>query len=156
MEVIIDKDDGIRISTLEKMASLKTPFKEGGTVTAGTSSQITDGAAIAFLARRSFAEKHGLPIIAKFVDYTAVGVIPELFGLGPEICINKLFERTNLSNDDIDLYEMNEAFANFIVYTMEKLKIDHKKVNVNGGAVALGHPLGCSGARMLATIINEL
>jgi len=141
---------------MEGMKKLRTPFKDNGTVTAGTASQLTDGAAISFLARRSYAEKHGLPILAKFIDYTVVGVAPELFGLGPEASINKLFKRNNLTKDDIDLFEINEAFANIIVYTMDKCNLSHDKVNVNGGAIAIGHPLGCSGARMLSTIMSEL
>ena len=99
---------------------------------------------MAFLARRSYAEKHGLPILAKFTDYTVVGCEPHLFGKSPAMCITKLLERNKITKADIDIFEVNEAFASFVVYTMEELDLDWAKVNPNGGAVAIGHPLACS------------
>ena len=153
---IFDKvhdDDGIRVSTMEKLATLKTPFKENGTVTAGSASQLTDGASIAFLARRSWALPMGMPMLAKFLAYDVVGVEPEYFGKGPAEAIPRVLKKAGLTVDDVDVFEINEAFANVVMYTIDKLGLDPKKVNPNGGAIALGHPLACTGARLLCTII---
>lgn len=127
------------------LAKLKPAFRKTGTTTAGNSSQVTDGAAAVLLARRSFAEKNGMPILARFTDYQVAGCAPEIMGIGPAIAIPQLLERSKLKVDDIDIYEINEAFASQATYCVEKLKIPEKKLNPKGGAIALGHPLGCTG-----------
>ena len=141
---------------MESLAKLKPAFKKGGTTTAGNSSQVTDGAAAVVLARRSAAEKLGLPILAKFTDYHVAGCPPEIMGIGPAVAIPVLLERNKLKVNDIDIYEVNEAFASQATYCVEKLKIDPKKLNPKGGAIALGHPLGCTGSRQIATLIPEM
>ena len=149
-EVTISEDDGIRAeTTLQSLGKLKPAFKKEGTTTAGNSSQITDGAAAVVLARRSFAEKNGLPILARFTDYSVAGCAPEIMGIGPAIAIPALLEKTGLKVDDIDIYEINEAFASQATYCVEKLGINPKKLNPKGGAIALGHPLGCTGTLFL-------
>jgi acetyl-CoA acyltransferase 1 len=111
---------------------------------------------MAFLCRRSFAEENGLPVLAKFLSYHVVGVEPHLFGKGPAEAIPGCLAKAGISTKDVDIYEVNEAFANVAMYTIDHLGLDPKKVNPNGGAIALGHPLACTGARMLATLMNEL
>lgn len=156
-EVIVDKDDGIRKgTTLEALGKLKAAFKKDGTTTAGNSSQTTDGAAMALLARRSTAKKLGLPIIGKFVAYSVVGVPPEIMGIGPAFAIPAVLNKAGLKKENIDVFEVNEAFASQATYCCDKLALDPKKVNPKGGAIALGHPLGCTGARQLATLLPEL
>lgn len=110
----------------------------------GNASQVSDGAAAVILARRSVAKKLGLPIVGKFVAASAVGVPPRIMGVGPAFAIPKVLEQTGLSKDEIDFYEINEAFASQSVYSVQHLGIPFEKVNVNGGAIAIGHPLGCS------------
>lgn len=156
-EVTITKDDGIRVeTTIETLGKLKPAFKKDGTTTAGNSSQVTDGAAAVLLARRSTAEKLGLPILARFVSYAVVGVPPEIMGIGPAVAIPEVLKKTGLELKDIDVIELNEAFASQATYCIEKLGVDMKKLNPKGGAIALGHPLGCTGARQIATILPEL
>lgn len=156
-EVTVDKDDGIRKgTTLEALGKLKAAFKKDGTTTAGNSSQTTDGAAMALLARRSTAKKLGLPIIGKFVAYSVVGVPPEIMGIGPAFAIPAVLNKAGLKKENIDVFEVNEAFASQATYCCDKLALDPKKVNPKGGAIALGHPLGCTGARQLATLLPEL
>ncbi|CAG8534498.1 4268_t:CDS:2 [Ambispora gerdemannii] len=156
-EIIVDKDDGIRKgTTVEVLAKLKPAFAENGTTTAGSSSQVTDGAAAVLMMKRKTAEKHKFPIIGKFVRAAVVGVPPNIMGIGPAYAIPRVLELTGLSLDDIDVFEINEAFASQAVYSIEKLGIDSKKVNINGGAIAIGHPLGATGARQIATILNIL
>jgi len=156
-EVTIDKDDGIRKETTpEGLAKLKPAFKKDGITTAGNSSQTTDGAAAVLFARRSVAEKLGLPIIGRFISYAVVGVPPEVMGIGPGFAIPKALEKAGLTKDDIDIYEINEAFASQCVWSINHVGIDIKKVNPKGGAIALGHPLGCTGARQFSTLLNEL
>lgn len=160
-EVVIDKDDGIRHgSTMEGMAKARSAFPNWGKArsTGANSSQLTDGAAAALLMRRSTAEKLGLAdkIIAKHVATSVVGVEPKYMGISPAFAIPKVLERTGLKLDDIDLFEVNEAFASMYVYCVEKLGLDIEKVNVNGGAIALGHPLGATGVRQVATGLAEL
>ncbi len=111
---------------------------------------------MAFLCRRSFAEKNGLPVLAKFLSYHVVGVEPHLFGKGPAEAIPGCLKKAGITVKDVDLFEINEAFANVTMYAIEKLGLDPKSVNPNGGAIALGHPLACTGARMLATLMSEL
>jgi len=156
-EILVDKDDGVRKdTTFEGLSKLKPAFKKGGTTTAGNSSQVTDGAAAVLLARRSVAQKLGLPILARFVAHAVSGCPPEIMGIGPALAIPKVLALAKLKLEDIDIFEINEAFASQAVYCAEKLGIDGKKINPKGGAIAMGHPLGCTGARQIATLIPEL
>lgn len=156
-EVLVDRDDGVRPgTTLEGLAKLKPAFKKGGTTTAGNSSQVTDGAAAVLLAKRSVAEKHGLPIKGRLLSFGLAGVPPELMGIGPAFAIPKALELTGLSVNDIDVWEVNEAFGSQATYSVEKLNIPKNKLNRRGGAIALGHPLGMTGARMIVTLFHEL
>merc|ERR1712137_1428119 len=141
-EVVADKDEGPREgTTLEGLSKLKPAFKEGGSTTAGNSSQVSDGAALVLLARRSAAQKLGLPILARMRSYAVVGVEPKLMGVGPAFAIPAALEKAGLSVGDIGVYEINEAFASQAMMTIEHLKIPMEKVNPKGGAIALGHPL---------------
>jgi acetyl-CoA acyltransferase 1 len=156
-EVVVDKDDGVRTdTTFEGLQKLKPAFKKDGTTTAGNSSQVTDGAAAVLLARRSVAQKLGLPILARFISHAVTGVPPEIMGIGPATAIPKALELAKIKKEDVDIFEINEAFASQAVYCVEKLGIDAKKVNPKGGAIAIGHPLGCTGARQIATLLPEL
>jgi len=155
--VTLTKDDGIRKdTTFEGLQKLKPAFKKDGTTTAGNSSQVTDGAAAVILARRSTAQKLGLPILGRFLAHAVAGVPPEIMGVGPAFAIPKALEKAKLKISDIDIFELNEAFASQAIYCVEALGIDPKKVNPKGGAIALGHPLGCTGARQVATLFPEL
>ncbi|UTI63603.1 thiolase family protein [Paraconexibacter antarcticus] len=154
---VVDTDQGMRPGTsLETLAGLKTPFRENGRVTAGTSSQISDGAAAVLLASRATAERLGLRIRARIVDHVTVGVDPVLMLTGPIPATQKLLARTGLQIGDIDLFECNEAFASVVLAWARELGPDMDRVNVNGGAMAIGHPVGITGARMFGTILNEL
>ena len=156
-EVVVTQDDGIRKeTTLQSLGKLKPVFKNGGTTTAGNSSQITDGAAAVLLARRSVAEKLKLPIKGKFLSYAVAGVPPEVMGIGPAFAIPLALKKAGLTVDQVDVFELNEAFASQATYCMKYLGIPKEKVNPNGGAIALGHPLGCTGARQTVTLFNEL
>ncbi|KAK2782379.1 hypothetical protein FQN52_000919 [Onygenales sp. PD_12] len=158
-EVTVAKDDGIRASiSLEKLALLKPAFKATGTSTAGNSSQVSDGAAATLLMRRSTATELGLSssIIGKWVSTQAAGCAPDEMGVGPAVAIPKLLNQTGLSVSDVGIWELNEAFASQAVYCTRKLGIDESKVNPKGGAIAIGHPLGATGARQLATLMPEL
>ena len=156
-EVTISKDDGIRgNTTFEGLQKLKPSFKKDGVSTAGNSSQTTDGAAAVLLARRSVAEANGWPIVGKFIAYAVAGVPPEIMGVGPAYAIPKVLEKAGLTVDQIDVFELNEAFATQATWSADQLKIDYKKLNPRGGAIALGHPLGCTGARQVATLLSEL
>ncbi|CAI5758375.1 unnamed protein product [Candida verbasci] len=156
-KVWIDKDEGIRPGvTKEKLAKIKPAFKDDGVSSAGNSSQVSDGAALVLLMKRSFAEKHGFKPQAKFVLTSIAGVPPEIMGIGPAVAIPKVLKQTGLEVKDIDVYEINEAFAGQCLYSIESCNIPKEKVNLNGGAIALGHPLGCTGARQYATILRLL
>lgn len=156
-DITVVQDDGPRKgSTTEKLATLRTVFKPDGTTTAGNSSQVSDGAAAVLLMRRSKAEELGMPIIAAYRGFQVVGVMPDEMGIGPAVAIPAVLQECGLSVDDIDVYEINEAFASQATYCIQKLGIPLEKVNPNGGAIALGHPLGMTGARMAATLIHEL
>lgn len=156
-DITVTKDDGIRAgTTFEALQKLKTSFKKGGTTTAGNSSQVTDGAAGVLLMRRSVAKKLGCPVIGRIVGYAVAGVPPEIMGIGPAFAIPKVLKNTGLSVNDIDVFELNEAFASQAVYCANQLNIPKEKINPKGGAIALGHPLGCTGARMIATLLPEL
>ncbi|KAM6169458.1 3-ketoacyl-CoA thiolase, peroxisomal isoform 2-T2 [Rhynchocyon petersi] len=155
--ITVAQDEGIRgTTTMEGLAKLKPAFKEGGTTTAGNSSQVSDGAAAILLARRSKAEELGLPILGVLRSYAVVGVPPDIMGIGPAYAIPVALQRAGLTLNDVDIFEINEAFASQAVYCVEKLGIPAEKVNPLGGAVALGHPLGCTGARQVITLLNEL
>lgn len=156
-EITVTKDDGPRPgSTVEKLAKLRAVFKKNGTTTAGNSSQVSDGAAAVMLMKRSKAKELGAPIMGVFKAFAVVGVPPTEMGIGPAVAIPKVLQKVGLSVDDIDIYEINEAFASQATYCVNKLNIPLEKVNVNGGAIALGHPLGCTGARQIATILPAL
>jgi acetyl-CoA acyltransferase len=156
-EFTFDTDEGPRRDTsLEVLAKLRPAFHVSGTVTAGNSSQTSDGAAAAIITSAELAKERGLTPLARFVGYATAGVAPELFGIGPVPAIRKVLKQTGLTLDQIDLIELNEAFAAQALACMKALDLDPEKVNVNGGAIALGHPLGCTGAKLTATIINEM
>jgi acetyl-CoA acetyltransferase family protein len=143
-------------TTLEKLAALKPVFRKDGSVTAGNSSGINDGAAALVLMARSRAQKLGLSPRARIVMSAVAGVDPAYMGLGPIPATHKVLQRAGLSIKDIDLIELNEAFAVQVLQCVRELEIDEEKLNVNGGAIALGHPLGCSGARLVVTLLHEL
>ncbi|KAG6824998.1 hypothetical protein H0H92_005129 [Tricholoma furcatifolium] len=154
-EVVVDFDDGIRDGvTPESLSKLKPAFSKTGSTHAGNASQVSDGAAAVLLARRDVAERLGLPIRGKFALAQTVGVPPKVMGIGPAYAIPKVLEKTGLSLSDVDFWEINEAFASQALYSVRKLGIPVEKVNVHGGAIALGHPLGCTGARQIATGLN--
>jgi 3-oxoadipyl-CoA thiolase len=140
----------------EKLAALKPAFREGGAVTAGNSSGINDGAAALVIASEERAQKLGVEPLGAFVGSAVAGVDPRVMGIGPVPAVQKLLERSGVSVDDIDLVELNEAFASQSLVVIRELRLDPEKVNVNGGAIALGHPLGMSGARLVVTLLHEL
>jgi acetyl-CoA acyltransferase len=152
-------DEGLRDTTMESLAKLKPSFKpeeEGGRVTAGNSSQITDGASAMLIMSEAKAKQLGLTPRARFVDFAMAAADPRLMLTAPIPATKKVFERSKLSMNDIDLVEINEAFASVVLAWEKELHPDMSKVNVNGGAIALGHPLGASGTRLMATLLNEL
>ncbi|KIR69269.1 hypothetical protein I312_101233 [Cryptococcus bacillisporus CA1280] len=155
-EIIVDSDEGIREGvTAESLAKLKPAFAKDGSTHAGNASQVSDGAAAVILARRSIAQKLGLPILGKFVISAVVGVPPKLMGIGPAFAIPKVLEKAGISKDDVDFFEINEAFASQAVMSIQHLHIPFEIVNPVGGAIAIGHPLGCTGARQIATAFSE-
>ncbi|XP_028773476.1 3-ketoacyl-CoA thiolase 2, peroxisomal isoform X2 [Neltuma alba] len=155
--VTISVDDGIRPNaTLSDLARLKPVFKKDGSTTAGNSSQVSDGAGAVLLMKRSVAMQKGLPILGIFRTFAAVGVDPAIMGVGPAVAIPAAVKAAGLELSDIDLFEINEAFASQFVYCRNKLDLDPEKINVNGGAIALGHPLGVTGARCVATLLHEM
>lgn len=142
-KVLVDKDDGIRAnSTVETLGKLKAVFKADGSTTAGNASQISDGAAAVLLMKRKIAQSLGLPILGKYVTACTVGVPPRVMGIGPAYAIPVAVERAGLKLEDVDIYEINEAFASQALYTVKVLGIPKEKVNPKGGAIAIGHPLG--------------
>ncbi len=156
-EIVFDTDEGPRRDTsLEILGKLRPAFHVSGTVTAGNSSQMSDGAAAVILTSAALAKERGLIPLARFVAFATAGVPPELFGIGPVPAIKKVLKLAGLTIDQIDLMELNEAFAAQALACLKEIGIDPEKVNVNGGAIALGHPLGCTGAKLTATIINEM
>ena len=155
--VAIDKDEFIRPeTTVESLSSLRPAFKTDGVVTAGNSSGINDGAAALILTTREVANTLNLPILATLTGYAEAGVDPSIMGIGPVPAIEKLIQRTHIPLDRVDLFELNEAFAAQSLAVIKDLKINPEKVNVNGGAIALGHPIGASGARIAVTLIHAL
>ncbi len=154
---ILSADEGIRPdTTIETLANLKSAFKEGGKITAGNSSQITDGASAMLIMSEEKAEALGLTPRARFVSFAVVGSDPIKMLTGPIAATTKALERAGLTMDDIDLTEINEAFASVVLAWEKEHHPDMSTVNVNGGAIALGHPLGASGAKLTATLLNEL
>lgn len=149
-------DEFPRETSLEKLASLKPAFKEGGTVTAGNSSGINDGAAAAIIAGENLVKNGGIKPLARIVSMAIAGVDPAFMGIGPVPATRKALQRAGLSVSDLGLVELNEAFASQSIACMHDLDLDPEKVNVNGGAIAIGHPLGCSGVRISATLIHEM
>jgi acetyl-CoA acetyltransferase family protein len=152
----IDKDEHPRTTTLEKLSQLKPAFIKEGTVTAGNSSGINDGAAAMLLASEVAVKKYGLKPMAKIVSMAVAGVDPSVMGIGPVPAVTKALQRAGLTVADLDLVELNEAFASQSIACIHDLGLDLEKVNVNGGAIAIGHPLGCSGIRISTTLLHEL
>jgi acetyl-CoA acetyltransferase family protein len=154
---LIERDEGARPDTsLEKLAHLRPIFKEGGTVTAGNSSPMNDGAAALLLATEKGLGDHSLNPLARIVSSAVAGVHPDIMGIGPVPASEKALMRAGLTVEDLDLVEINEAFSSQSLASLRLLHLDPGKVNVNGGAIAIGHPLGASGARILVTLIHEL
>jgi acetyl-CoA acyltransferase len=156
-EQLFSQDEGVRADTSrEVLAKLKPAFHTKGTVTAGNASQVSDGAAVLLLMSREKAESLSLRPIARFISYGVAGVAPEIMGIGPVEAVPKALKLAGLKLDDIDLCEVNEAFASQVIHVNKRLGLDSAKVNVNGGAIALGHPLGCTGARLSLSLIYEM
>lgn len=156
-EVIFDTDEGVRFdASLEAMASLKPAFKVKGTVTAGNASQTSDGAAALVLMSRERAEKMGVKPMATFRSFAVAGVPPEVMGIGPAYAVPKALKLAGLTIKDIGLVELNEAFASQSLYVIRQLGLNLEIVNVNGGAIAVGHPLGCTGAKLTTTLLYEM
>jgi len=157
-QFIVEHDDGIRVSTPEGLGKLRTVFSAVGSVTAGNSSQTTDGAAATIIASKEKCDELGLEPIAKLVAYTTVGCKSDEMGVGPRYAIPKALEQAGLTIDDIDIYEINEVFASQALYCIRELGLEKymDKINIHGGAIALGHPLGCTGAKLTATCLANL
>ncbi|XXQ39814.1 acetyl-CoA C-acyltransferase [Plasmodiophora brassicae] len=155
-KVVVSKDDGIRETSAEALAALKPVFTKDGTTTAGNSSQVSDGAAATLLMSRATARRLGLKHIGVLRSFAVAGVPPEIMGVGPAYAIPAAVKKAGLSLNQVDLFEINEAFASQATYCVNKLGLSWDKVNVNGGAIALGHPLGCTGSRMTATLLHEM
>ena len=154
---MVDRDEHPRPdSTLEQLAKLRPAFTRDGTVTAGNSSGINDGAAATLVVEAGRARKLGLQPFARIVSTAVAGVDPAIMGVGPVPATRKALARAGIGVDDLDLVELNEAFASQSVVCMDELGLDPEKVNVNGGAIALGHPLGASGARLMTMLVHEL
>lgn len=156
-DITFTVDEGPRRgTTVEALGKLRPAFRLKGSVTAGNSSQVSDGAAAAVVAAADWAKAQGLPILGLLRTFQVVGVPPEIMGVGPRYAIPRALDKLGLSMDDIGLFEINEAFASQALYCVRELGIDTDKVNVNGGAIALGHPLGCTGAKLTATLLHEM
>jgi acetyl-CoA acyltransferase 1 len=156
-ETTVTKDEGIRPGiTAESLGKLRPAFAEDGSIHAGNASQISDGAAAVLLMRRDVAEKLGQKILGKYVAASIVGVKPLLMGQGPWKAIPKVLELAGISKDDVDIFEINEAFASQCLWCANELGISPEKINPKGGAIAFGHPLGCTGARQVSTLLYEL
>jgi acetyl-CoA acetyltransferase family protein len=153
---LFDTDEQPRVSTLEKLATLKPAFQPEGTVTAGNAAGINDGAAAALLVNDDALARYNLKPMVRIIASAVAGVDPAYMGMGPVPAIQKVLQRANLSLSDIDLFEVNEAFASQSVAVVRELGIDMEKLNVNGGSIAMGHPLGSSGARITATLVHEM
>jgi len=153
---VVSKDEGPRQSTLDALAALKPVFAQGGSVTAGNSSQTSDGAAFVMVMSEEMVKDLGIEPIARLVDYKVVGLEPKIMGMGPVGAIPKVLASAGLTLNDISLFELNEAFASQSLGVIKELGLDPECINVNGGAIALGHPLGCSGAKLSVQMMNEL
>lgn len=155
--ITVSKDDGVREGiTAESLGKIRAAFAKDGSIHAGNASQISDGAAAVLLMKRSTAERLGQKIIGKFVQASIVGVPPLLMGVGPAAAIPVVLEKTGLNKEDVDIYEINEAFASQCLFCINELGLDQKKINPKGGAIAFGHPLGVTGARQVSTLLTEL
>ena len=154
--IIFEKDEHPRLSSLEKLASLQPAFREKGTVTAGNSSGINDGASASLLVNEATLKRYNLKPMARVVSFAVAGVNPDIMGIGPVPATKKALSRAGLTVNDLDLIELNEAFASQSIACIEELKLESSKVNVNGGAIAIGHPLGASGTRISATLLHEM
>jgi acetyl-CoA acetyltransferase family protein len=155
-QTLFETDEHPRETSLEKLASLKPVFAKDGTVTAGNSSGINDGAATMLLASEEAVKKYNLKPMAKIISMAVAGVDPSVMGIGPVPAIKKALQRAGLKTEDLDLIELNEAFASQSIACIRDLGLNIDKVNVNGGAIAIGHPLGCSGVRISATLLHEM
>lgn len=155
-DVVVSEDEEPKRAKLEKMAKLRPAFDKEGTITAANASKINDGASALILASAEVVKARGLTPLARIVGYAGHAQAPEWFTTAPVYAMKNVFERTGLSASDIDLYEINEAFAVVTMAAMKELSLDHAKVNVRGGAVALGHPIGCSGARIVTTLVHAM
>ncbi|KAL5598606.1 hypothetical protein BROUX41_003467 [Berkeleyomyces rouxiae] len=156
-EIVVDRDDGVRSGvTAESLGKIRASFSKDGSIHAGNASQISDGAAAVLLMKRSTAERLGQTIIGKYVAASIVGVAPLLMGQGPWKAIPKALDLAGIGRDDVDIYEINEAFASQCLWCAEQLGIPQEKINPKGGAIAFGHPLGCTGARQVSTLLYEL
>jgi acetyl-CoA acetyltransferase family protein len=156
-DIVVDTDEGVRPDTsVEGLARLRPVFAVNGTTTAGNASQTSDGASVTLIMAREVAEKHNLPVLGVLRSYAVVGVDPEIMGIGPKEAIPAALKTAGVKIEDVDLFEINEAFASQAVYCTRELGLDMDKVNVNGGAIALGHPLGCTGAKLTATLLHEM
>jgi acetyl-CoA acyltransferase len=156
-EITFDADEGPRADTsMDALGTLRPAFHADGSVTAGNSSQMSDGAAAAVVTSGEYAKARGLTPLARFVAFATAGVPPELFGIGPVPAVRKVLKLAGLTLDQIELIELNEAFAAQVLACLQELPMDPARVNVNGGAIALGHPLGCTGAKLTATLVHEM
>ena len=155
-EVTVSEDEGPRKVTREKLESLPTIFQKDGTVTAGNSSSLNDGAAALVLMAKDEAEKRGLQILAKISHHTIAGVDPLVMGIGPVPAIQKGLDSLNWTVEDLDVIEINEAFAAQYLAVEKQLKLDRSKVNVNGSGISLGHPIGCTGSRIVVSLLHEM
>lgn len=154
--VLFDKDEHPRLSSVEVLSGLKPAFKKDGTVTAGNSSGVNDGAAALLVVSEKALKEFNLTPMARVVSYAVAGVDPSIMGIGPIPATKKALERAGLTTNDLDLIELNEAFASQAIACMRDLNLDAEKINVNGGSIAIGHPLGCSGARISTTLLHEM
>ena len=155
-ETTFGRDEGPRDTSAEQLAKLRPAFQQGGTVTAGNASQRSDGAAAVVVMEREEAERRGLEPMARFLGFAVGGVRPEVMGIGPSVAIPKVLEQTGLSLEDIDLIEFNEAFAAQVLAVVREVGLDMDKMNVNGGAIALGHPMGATGTKLTVQILTEM
>lgn len=156
-EITVSKDDGVRPGvTAESLGRIKPAFAKDGSIHGGNASQISDGAAAVLLMKRSTAERLGQRVLGKYVTAAVVGVAPLLMGVGPWAAIPVALEKAGITKDAVDVWEINEAFASQCVWCVEALGLDEKKINPAGGAIAFGHPLGCTGARQVSTLLSGL
>ncbi len=154
---VVDTDEGPRADTsAEALAKLKPVFAAGGSITAGNSSQTSDGAAFVMVVSEQFLKENKLTPIARMLSYAAAGVPPRIMGIGPIVAVPKALKIAGLTQNDIDLFELNEAFASQSLAVIRELGLNPDIINVNGGAIALGHPLGCTGGKLTIQVLNEL